>query len=1184
MRGIVFWTSMATVALNAAAADLHLLYRTPAATDMRGWEHQSLPIGNGWFGVNVFGDVTNDWLQVTHNAVMTNGPEGYQHGCLCDALDIRLVTDHADCTNYSRGLDLATATAWTAYTAGGVDYRREVFASYPDKAMAVRLTASRKGALAFRLDVLTPYPRPFGTKERAAETGRRGVFAASADGREVSLMQELEHFGIRFDSEFVIETDGEVSREWVYHSTAAGSVAVKNATTATIYFACETNYRLSPAVFLEPDPRRKLTPTDPSPEAKRLAAAAAKKGYEALRRDHLDDVARLMGAARIDLGADAADAAVPMDELLARYRAKRDSRYLEEVYFQYGRYLLMSSSRPGTLPANLQGVWAAHQFSPWGSGYWHNINVQMNYWPAFSCNLEECFRAYADFNRAFRPSTRKEACHYLSWAVSPDVVPKDGEAGDLWAVGTSGWPYGVSGSPGGHSGPGTGPLTTKLFTDWWLFTRDETALREHVWPVLHGMADFLERCVVETNGLYLSAFSASPEQYCDGTWQSGYYRTVGCAFDQQMIWENNHDLLMLADVLGTNDAVVAKAREQIGRYDPIQVGGSGQIKEFREEDRYGEIGEYHHRHISQLVGLMPGTQVTRERPDLVKAARVTLTERGDKSTGWALAHRMNAWARAFDGDHAHLLLGNLLSERTNDNLWDMHPPFQIDGNFGATAGIAEMLLQSHAGYIDLLPALPAAWAKKGSFAGLCARGGFVVMSCEWRDGVPISATVWSRAGLVPDVRFAGRKFRPVVPPCDGVYVYRFNEIAVVKGSTGKDIQQAVDAAAARGGGMVYVPAGEYPTGTIWLKGGVELHLAKGARLLGRTKSEDYDDFPDEVCAIHPEGSKKVLLAAYDAKDIAVTGEGVIDGQGLEFFADKKIPWGRFFMKPPVERPRMVQFVRCRGVRLEGVTFKDSPCWTMLIRLCDDITVNGITVTADQRMINNDGIDFDGCRRIRVGNSTFRTGDDCLILRAMRDASTGTGRVVCEDVVVSNCTLNSACQTIRMGCPSDDTIRNALFKDIRAEGNNGIFFDYPTRYLRPDDEGYMDIRDITFDGYAGKFGESAVQIVSEPGVKVRAVDGIVFRNFDVESAKPLRLVGNAGHEIGRVTLENFRAKVKSGEPLEARGCKGLIFKGVTLNGAARPDGPVTTPAGSDEPLKRPAKPVSWESTRAHTDAK
>ena len=247
---------------------------------------------------------------------------------------------------------------------------------------------------------------------------------------------------------------------------------------------------------------------------------------------------------------------------------------------------------------------------------------------------------------------------------------------------------------------------------------------------------------------------------------------------------------------------------------------------------------------------------------------------------------------------------------------------------------------------------------------------------------------------------------------------------------GVDFQKLIDEAAAKGGGRVVVPAGVHETKSLRLRSHVELHLEKGAVLRGSVRHEDYFDFPAEVCAVRPESSGLVLIYAWDEEDIAITGEGTVDGRGPEFFPGRnESPSFRgHWPKPVLPRPREVQFVRCRDVRLQGVTFKDSAGWTMLIRLCENVFVDGIRIDNDQRVINSDGIDFDACRHVRVGNSTFRTGDDCLILRAMREKLGDVA--VCEDVVVSNCVLDSACQTIRIGCPSDDTIRNAVFRNIR----------------------------------------------------------------------------------------------------------------------------------------------------------
>jgi len=743
--------------VTLAGSSHGLMYRQPAPDTLEGWERESLPLGCGHFGVSVFGDARHERLQVTHNAVVTGRGHHSENGNLTSALDLRIDFETESSADYARGLDLEKGLAWVSFGTKGNRIRREYFTSYPARVLAMRFTATKRGALTFRVRPEIPYLTPFGAKGEDGMLGRQGQVAAK--GEAIAVDEQLDHFGVRFAGRLLVVPEGGTL------SSDAASVVVSNADAAVVYFACDTNYRLSPHTFTAPRAEKLDPKDDPGPRADRLVVAAKTKGWAALKAEHERDLEGLLGRAAIDFAADEKDGLVPTDELLKAYAKGCRSRYLEETYWQYGRYLLVASSRPGTLPANLQGVWTAHKISPWGSGYWHNINVQMNYWPAFNSNLAECFQAYADFNAAFRPTTRGLAIQYLK-KHNLGPIPADGEADDMWCIGTAMYPYVICGGPGGHSGPGTGGLTTKVFADWYDFTQDRAALEKYVWPTVHGMADFLTRCVAETNGLWLSAFSASPEQMAgkleDGWWSrphtgpAPYYTTVGCAFDQQMIWENNHDLLRFAKILGReDDAVVRLVRSQIDKYDPVQIGGSGQIKEFREEDKYGEIGQLHHRHISQLCGLMPGTLITQKTPEWLAAAKKTLDFRGDRSTGWALAHRLNARARTGEGDRAYVLLNNLLSERTYANLWDAHPPFQIDGNFGATAGITEMLIQSHADGIDLLPALPAAWAKKGSFRGLCARGGYEV-DCEWRDGKPVRVAVRSKAGRAkPEVRFRG---------------------------------------------------------------------------------------------------------------------------------------------------------------------------------------------------------------------------------------------------------------------------------------------------------------------------------------------------------------------------------------------------------------------------------------------
>ena len=294
-------------------------------------------------------------------------------------------------------------------------------------------------------------------------------------------------------------------------------------------------------------------------------------------------------------------------------------------------------------------------------------------------------------------------------------------------MGTVAFPY-YLGKADAHSGPGTGGFTSLLFWDYYDFTGDKEYLKTVGYPFLRDMSLFLSKVLVDVDGKLLVRDSASPEQLHNGT----YYQTVGCAFDQQMIYENHRRVLCAAEILGiTDDPVLDIIREQIDKLDPVQIGLDGQVKEFREEGHYGEIGEYEHRHISHLVGMYPGTLINKNTPEWLEGAKIALTKRSDKSTGWATAHRLCAWARTGIGNRAFDLYQSILKNNTLPNLWGTHPPFQIDGNFGAVAGVSEMLLQSQAGFIDFLAALPDAWAS-GSFDGLVARGNFVC-GCDWTD-------------------------------------------------------------------------------------------------------------------------------------------------------------------------------------------------------------------------------------------------------------------------------------------------------------------------------------------------------------------------------------------------------------------------------------------------------------------
>lgn len=711
--------------------DYTLRYKQPAEDSDYGWEHQSLPIGNGYLGANIFGIVERDRIQITENSLQNPGSKGG----LNNFAELYLHFPSEQVSDYERGLCLQDAVAYCRYRVKDVWYEREYLASYPEKALAIRLRAGKP--FTCRIEAVIPYLKEYAT-EPGDGCGKFGT--VRYEGNTIYLSGTMEYYNIHYAGAVRILSDGRVT-------ASAEGIQVEDATEAVVYMTVGTNYELKPEVFLQSDPKRMLPDERPDARVLEQLNRVSELTYETVKQRHLEDYQELFGRVDLNLGEERLEGT---DELLARYAQGEAIPYLEMVYFQYGRYLLIASSRKGTLPANLQGTWNCHDQSPWGSGYWHNINVQMNYWPAFVTNIAETFTAYADFNEAFRPKAQQLAEEYIQ-RHNPEHY-EEGACG--WTIGTGSYPYRIS-APGGHSGPGTGGLTSKLFWDYYDFTRDSKVLEETAYPALKGMSEYLTKTVRNFDGIYRALFSASPEQMLNRLYTRGgnYYQTIGCAFDQQMIYENGKDYMTAAELLNRTDEPVYRVqKEQIDHYHPVRIGWSGQIKEYEEEKLYGEIGEYHHRHISELIGLYPGTIMNHTTPAWLDAAKYTLTERGDESTGWALAHRLNAWARTGDGEHAYKLVRNLLGMRTMDNLWDFHPPFQIDGNFGGTSGIAEMLLQSHEGYIAVLPAVPEAWKAQGSFRGLVARGAFTV-DVSWKHGLVQEIVITSKVGGDCSVRY-----------------------------------------------------------------------------------------------------------------------------------------------------------------------------------------------------------------------------------------------------------------------------------------------------------------------------------------------------------------------------------------------------------------------------------------------
>lgn len=712
--------------------NMYLKYNNPAENSDKGWEEYSIPLGNGYMGANVFGGIECERIQITENSMVNPGmgsPVSEDLGGLTNFAEIYIQFPHKEVSGYERGLCLNNATAYTRYKVDDVEYKREYFASYPDKVLVCKLSCEKQGALSFTLAPEIPFVKNY-SKTEGDNGGKSGIITVKDD--VIYLTGKMDYYNIVFEGQIKVITDGELFND-------SSAITVDNASEALIIMAIGTNYKLCSDVFKTDDRFKKTLGENPHKKVTEYLKKASLKNYDELHRTHEDDFSSYFNRVSLDLGE--YDTSTTTDELLNEYKKGNRSKYLEALYFQYGRYLLISSSRKGCLPANLQGIWNCHEHSPWGSGYWHNINVQMNYWPAFNTNLVEMFESYADFFMAYYDAASELAEDYIK-NVNPENYRK-GECG--WTIGTGTYPYYIT-APGVHSGPGTGALTSKLFWEYYDFTRDEDILRNVSYKALKGMSEFLTKTVKEYDGEYLTYFSASPEQMHNGPWIANgtCYHTVGCAFDQQMIYENAKDFINAAEVLNINDELVKVQKEQVDKYHPVRIGWSGQIKEYIEEKFYGEIGEYNHRHISQLMALYPGTLINSNTPAWIDAAKFTLTERTDESKGWALAHRLNAWARTGDGNHAYKLVAELLQNRTNPNLWDEHPPFQIDGNFGATSGIAEMLLQSHEGYIHILPSLPDCWSC-GKISGLTARGAFVV-DIEWKECMPIKIKVKSLKG------------------------------------------------------------------------------------------------------------------------------------------------------------------------------------------------------------------------------------------------------------------------------------------------------------------------------------------------------------------------------------------------------------------------------------------------------
>ena len=720
----------------APVIDDFLHYSTPECA----WEKYSLPLGNGFFGANVFGRLGTERVQISDpslaNPYYVPKTVPRRRSCASGVNNMaELLFDfgHEGATEYAMTLSLDDALHTVSYKYDGVYYKRECFTSHPDRVFVMRLTASELGKISFSVRNVIPFICDYNIDEGDG-MGKHGE--VRIEGNTLAASGKMDYYGILFENRLkVINDGGRVS-------VNGDSLRVDGADSVLILFTCATNYKLSKSVFTEPDHEKKLL-GNPAPceLVDGLIGAAEEKGYDGLLESHLADYRALFDRVKLSFYEDVPDDTT--DVLLEKYKRGERSAYFEILLYHFGRYLMISASRT-FLPAHLQGIWNAFADSPWSCGYWHNINLQMNYWSTGTANLSELFIPYVNYAKAYMPLAEQNADRYIAESY-PDKLSSPGENG--WIIGTGGWPYKIDGfNSKSHSGPGTGAFTALLFWDYYDFTRDITFLRDFGYPALRSMSVLYTKVLKEVDGVYLVEHSASPEIEHNGS----YYHTVGCAFDQQMVYECFRRTIDSARILDIKDSFIDEIEAILPHLEPVLIGDDGQVKEFREETTYASIGEPNHRHVSHLVGLYPGTVINENHPEWIDAAKITLNRRGDRTHCWAAAHRMLLWARCGMGDRAMDLLRSLIQNNVMDNLWDRHPPFQIDGNFGYTAGVGEMLLGGADGIVRVLPALPKEWTR-GEFSGFVARGG-ITFDCRWEYGKITNLAVTAKTDVTFELR------------------------------------------------------------------------------------------------------------------------------------------------------------------------------------------------------------------------------------------------------------------------------------------------------------------------------------------------------------------------------------------------------------------------------------------------